>query len=797
MDQTRNFLSKDELLEVLTLTKMATAIHVGEDAVIQSANNAMLAIWGKDKSVIGKSLEEALPELKGQPFIGMFRQVWLEGLTLSGTDTPADLVIDGVRQTFYFDFEYQAIKKDGKTICILHTATDVTERFMNRKALEEAEINMRALQREQALNEELAASNEELVAINEKLHETQEQLSALNSELEEKVESRVIAFTESEKRFRTMAEGTNILIEVGDVTGKATYFNSAWIKHTGRPLEQLLEYGWTDLVHPDDRKIYLANFSASFKSQQAFTEEFRLINYQGEYRWMILQASPRYIGDDIFAGYISSCVDINDRKKAEIEIQRLASIMKASFEFIGLAAPDSSMLYCNPSALQKLGWTSVEGRDIIDCVYPEDRPLAIATLPQLNTNGSFSTEIRFYNEQTKEPFWLQWNAFTIKDPVSGEVLGIATVSPDITERKKYGQQLQAANEELAATNDNYKMAIGTANLGTWSANIELDLLNISERAQEIHGLSKDAHISLSESFDLIFPEDRKRIVSTIEKAMKTNTSFEEEYRILPKDGRGIRWLRSTGKSYVDSNGQSTHITGTIMDITERKDNELRKNDFIAMVSHELKTPLTSLTAIIQLAHMQLENNADPFLRTAMDKANNQTKKMTNLINGFLNISRLESGKIIIEKKPFDMTSLIIETIAEIKLLSPEHNIIVNNCAPVTINADRNKIASVLSNLLSNAMKYSAKEADIEVSCIVQQNFVEISVRDKGIGILQSDLEKLFDRFYRVENKNTQNISGFGIGLYLSAEIIAHHNGKIWVESEMGKGSTFYFKLPLE
>ena len=135
-----HFLSNEQLLNVFRYTKTATAIHVGEDAVIQTANDAMLAIWGKDKSVIGKSLEQALPELKGQPFIEMFRNVWLQGLTIAGTDTAAELVVNGQRTTFYFDFEYRAIKDEaGKTICILHSAIDVTDRVMGKLAMERLE----------------------------------------------------------------------------------------------------------------------------------------------------------------------------------------------------------------------------------------------------------------------------------------------------------------------------------------------------------------------------------------------------------------------------------------------------------------------------------------------------------------------------------------------------------------------------------------------------------------------------------------------------------------------------------
>ena len=133
---------------------------------------------------------------------------------------------------------------------------------------------------------------------------------------------------------------------------------------------------------------------------------------------------------------------------------------------------------------------------------------------------------------------------------------------------------------------------------------------------------------------------------------------------------------------------------------------------------------------------------------------------------------------------------------ETKLTVTSHQIALLPCSSVTIRADQDKIGSVISNFLSNAIKYSPRGVLIEVACKVIDKEVVVSVRDEGMGIKPQHLDKLFDRFYRVETKHTQHISGFGIGLYLSAEIVRRHNGRIWVESEVGVGSTFYFSLPV-
>jgi PAS domain S-box-containing protein len=217
-------LSDKQLLDVLSLYHYGVAIHIGEESIIQWANDAMIAIWGKDRGVIGKSLEDALPELKGQPFIDMFRQVWNEGITISGTDAPADLIVDGELQTFYFDFEYRAVKgDDGKTICILHTATDVTKRYESQQREQSMAEELLAI------NEELSASNEELMATNEELLESQQQQQALYEEL-----------SNSNARFRSMVHQAPVgicIIRAHDLFIQEV--NDSYLDLVGREREEL------------------------------------------------------------------------------------------------------------------------------------------------------------------------------------------------------------------------------------------------------------------------------------------------------------------------------------------------------------------------------------------------------------------------------------------------------------------------------------------------------------------------------------------------------------------------------
>jgi len=544
------YLTTEQVIDVFNVTPTATAIHVGEDAFIQIANDAMLSIWGKSRdAVINRSLEDALPELKGQPFIDMFKRVWNEGITFSGSDTPADLKIDGILKTFYFDFEYRPIKNtEGKTICILHTAVDVTDRVVNKEKLKDAEEKELALRREQGLNEELAATNEELAAsneqlmiMNEELAYARENLSLLNNELESRVAERVKELSDSEER--------------------------------------------------------------------------------------LLQA------------------------------------------------------------------------------------------------------------------------------------------------------------------------IDTAKMGTWRIEAETLHLSVSDFVKELLGLPLDKEAEVKQILEAIHPDYHGTVLKAIEKGLQNHEPSDIEYPIRNLKTGAVKWVKATGRIFTDHEGKPSEYSGLFMDITERKLEELRKNDFIGMVSHELKTPLTALNGFVQVLQHKADKSEDSFSTSALGKAYNQIKKMTGMINGFLNVSRLESGKLQIEKKNFDLETLFAEIVEDAGMLQSSHKIHFHIDKQVQLHADRDKIGNVLSNLINNAIKYSPGGGNIDINCTSVNDQLVCRVKDYGIGIRAEDQEKLFDRYYRVEGNDT--ISGFGIGLYLCAEIIRGHRGNIWVDSEPGKGSSFYFSLPID
>jgi signal transduction histidine kinase len=234
---------------------------------------------------------------------------------------------------------------------------------------------------------------------------------------------------------------------------------------------------------------------------------------------------------------------------------------------------------------------------------------------------------------------------------------------------------------------------------------------------------------------------------------------------------------------------------SIEDISERKSRDRQKDDFIGYVTHELKTPLTSLNMFVEILtgyHNKTQDKKSQFL---LKKASTQIDRLTKLLNSFAQVYKAQTGKLEFHKEKVDMNKLISETVGTFQYTVNTHDISHTGSVKQQIFADKERINEVLINLLTNAIKYSPKADKINVELKEDEKNIIVSVQDFGLGISKEEKEKVFERFFRVQAKYDHKISGLGLGLYLVNEIIKAHKGRLWVESVEGKGSTFYFSLP--
>lgn len=429
------------------------------------------------------------------------------------------------------------------------------------------------------------------------------------------------------------------------------------------------------------------------------------------------------------------------------------------------------------------------GRGWIEYVVPEDRDRVISSyIRDVNRKRQYAVDFRVLRSDGIT----QWVAATGKPRYlsNGEFAGYVGSCMDITERKKSEQLLKDSEERFRNIADSAPVLIwmaGNDKRTTFLNKSWMQFANIMQLLSDRGYLQSD----------LIHPHDKEMVIGAYNQAFNNRQEFYLEYRMMGRE-KYYRWIGMKGVPRFAADGTFEGYIGSGMDITDMKEHEQIKNDFIGMASHELKTPITSIKAYIQLLlTIYKSDDEDEFLMKSLNTVNKQINKLTRLITDLLDVSKMESGRLSLNSEPFLLNDLLKETIDEVQHTAAHHDIVYSQMEAITVYADRDRIAQVITNFLTNAIKYSPESDRVDVKVTKLAHEVKIAIQDYGIGINPEEQSKIFNRFYRVEGRNEQTFSGFGIGLYVAAEIVKRHNGSVWVESEKERGSAFYFTLPLQ
>ncbi|MGN8056160.1 PAS domain S-box protein [Pedobacter sp. 22163] len=619
--------------------------------------------------------------------------------------------------------------------------------------------------------------------------------------------------------------------------------------HGARYVAKDASPGWQSMhVYEEDLELVQHAIQNAIAARSIFQLEHRVKRTDGSVGWTFSRAVPIFGDNGEVKEWFGVESDITERKLAE---QRLAASkevleqQKRTYETITAGTPDLMYVfdlqyrftYANAALLQMWGktWDEAIGKNLLENGYePWHADMHEREIDSIIATGNpVRGEVAFPHATLGRRLYDY-----ILNPVfneSGEVVAVSGTTRDVTERDQWQQQLtqsaerlQAMNEEFAAINEELtvsndqlkaanerlskanadlisaqktieegklalRLAVEAANFGTWYINSVTREFIADARLKELFGYYPDETLSIEQAIAQITVEYRDFISDKFENALYNNGDYDVCYPVIGLHDDKLRWLRAIGNLTADPSGTFSAFTGVVMDITEQKMEEIRKNDFMGVVSHELKTPLTSLSAYLQLLESRSKQSSDEIIHRALSQSVKQTKRMTDMINGFLDLSRLESAKIHVNSSKFDIGALIGDSREEALMLYGTHKFIFDPVESHMVNGDRGKLGQVISNLIGNAVKYSKPGSVILVSCIGAGEQVRVSVKDEGMGMRKEELSKIFGRFYRAEGNKL--ISGFGIGLYVCSEIIKLHGGEIWAESDLGKGSLLTFALP--
>lgn len=718
------------------------ALYRGRDMVIEVANTEVLKLWGKDRSIIGKKLIDVLPELESQPFIGLMQQVYDTGETYEATETPAWIEKEGKLEIVYFNLIYTAVRDaEGNIDGILAMGYDVSNQMEVRKQI---------------------------------------------SQLEERTRLAVDAAT----------LGTFDI----DLTTGNSKFSKRFFEIYGFEVARASKEDVIQRIHPDDREM---REEAHRKAETTghLQYEVRLVWPDSRIRWVNVQGKYFFDNHKKPVRYIGIVTDITDQKES---IQKLAESEKKFFEAeerlrIAVEASELGTFEVNyqtktinysPRYLEILGFEPGQHpthEELISRIHPDD----ISKRDQANQRalemGTLDYELRLVPAKNKLT-WIRAKGKVTYDE-NGKPFKMAGGILDITNEKLSRQLIEESEERFRSLANSVPQHV-------WTTDAAGMVNYFNQSMYDYTGLTQEQLIG-DGWLRMIHPDDREQNLLEWNNSVTTGEPYLCEHRFLRHDGE-YRWHLSRALPQYDNTGTIALWVGTSTDIDDIKKHEQQKDDFIKMASHELKTPVTSIKGYVQLLQKLHDDdpNVNPVYKTYLTTVDKQISKLTKLITDLLDITRIETGILQLSKNKFSINDLVHSIATDMQLTAPSHKIIVQEKASTQVIADQDRISQVLINYITNAIKYSPAGDRVVLEVDANHREAIVSVTDFGIGIHQPDQAKVFERFYRAPGINAQNYPGFGIGLFIVQEIIARHHGKTWVKSEKGKGSTFYFSLPL-
>lgn len=439
-----------------------------------------------------------------------------------------------------------------------------------------------------------------------------------------------------------------------------------------------------------------------------------------------------------------------------------------------------NLVYLSPNYPESLGYQPEEllGHNVLEIVHPLD---AQVLRRKIRNDGEKVT----FRAQRKNGEW-RWFESTLKPYTTTKgKFRVVAVSRDITDRRNAEEELALRDRAISSTSEGICI--------TDPHQPGNPLIYINAGFERLTGYSREEAIGKTCGF-LQGPHTNQETVVKIRAAIQEERECVAELLNYRKDGSPF-WNRLAITPVRNAQGQVTHFIGLQSDITERKEMERIKDELVSTVSHELRTPLASLRGFTEL---MLKRTFTPdkqreFLRII----HNESLRLTDLINDFLDLQRIEAGRQTYDFEDIALPPLLRETVAVFNSGEGAHTLSVE--APETLpcaRIDTARLRQVLTNLLSNAIKFSPQGGIVTVGAKVEGEALKVWVKDQGVGIPPEAQLNLFSKFFRVDNRDTRSIGGTGLGLALVKEIVKAHGGRVWVESAVGKGSTFCFTLPL-
>lgn len=784
--------SEAKFRSLIEQAPVATCLFTGPEMKIEVANEIMIGIWGKGADVIGKSFLEAVPELKDQPFLDILAEVYRTGIAYETKGAPANLLINGVMRTYYFDFTYKPIfNADGEVYGIMDMAVDVTDS----------------------------------VIANQRIREKQQQLLSLFEQ-----SSVGIAILEKDNLAFSMAN-----LFYGELVGR----DSEYL--IGKPLlealPELMGQGFDQLLYEviESGIPYIANEVSVNLVRMGKLETF----------YVDLVYQPYRENNDFISGVFVVATDVTQqvlsRKEVESSEAKLRSIISSAPAGIGLFVGREMIIEMpNQMFIDIVGkGAAITGKPLRE-VMPElvtyGQPF-LKILDDVYTTGimyqSFGDQVKIEKNGV-----MTYNYYNITySPLfneKGEVYAILDIAIDVTESVRSRQKVEDAEASLRGV-------VEMAELSTWEFDIRQNVFRYSSRFMDWLGFSEDAEKIPDDAYNPLPPEYKEPVAAAIAEAIRPGSTgiYKNEHPIINRITGQIRIIQAHAQVFYDLAGNPQTLRGSAQDVTkerelqqqltfqvekrteelqaavgnlEQANHDLQKSNselaqFAYIASHDLQEPIRKISTFIRM----LEDNIDGIdqrSKSYIDRIHASTERMTILIRDILGFSQLSN-----ENNGFvrvNLNDVIQSVLLDFDLVIEQKQAVVHyNNLPI-IDAIPIQMCQLFANLISNSLKYSknglspvitisAQPVSEEERILFQVGvtgsvYYKIELQDNGIGFNPEYAEKIFNIFQRLHSK--MEYAGTGIGLAMCKKIAQNHNGDIYALAQEKEGALFVILLPL-
>jgi PAS domain S-box-containing protein len=604
---------------------------------------------------------------------------------------------------------------------------------------------------------------------------------------------------EQEKQYRLITGSVPAMIGYIDREHRMRFHNYAIEEWLDLPAERIDNHHLADVLGTATYASILPEIELALQGKRVEYERARQ-GIDGREHYLAGTFIPDRDSTGRVIGFFAMIIDITERKAAEEALRASEERWKFALEGAGDGVWDRNIqtddVVYSKRYKEMLGYADEEFENRRGVwakrLHPEDKPRAMADLQAYldGRTAAYSTEFRMRCKAGSWK-WILARGMVVNRDAGGKPLRMIGTHSDVSARVRQQEEITRVKERL-------DLALQGSRLAIWDADVAGGKIYLSEGWAEMLGEAPGETVTNAQAlYELVHPDDRERIAAAFIGALKgALPEYHIEHRVRTRSGEWT-WILSHGQVVSrDAAGRALRMTGTNADISARKEIERMKNEFIAVVGHELRTPLSSIVGSLGLlvATKDLREDIQTLIRVARDNS----QRLVRLINDILDVEKLDSDMLQIKLEPVELENLIDTAIQANQGYGDQYGVSLvrtQSEGPAWVDASFDRLMQVMANLLSNASKFSPRGARVEIRLQRMRGAFRVSIIDRGPGIPEEFKPRVFDRFAQADSSISRQRGGTGLGLAISKMIIDKLGGKIDFVSTPGMGTRFYFDLP--